>query len=49
MTETNESEDWLAGGTIEASASNLTFFGGSTIPIDTSRLPDASDDDPDIA
>jgi hypothetical protein len=40
MPDENESEDWVAGGTLEASAPNLTFFGGSSVPIDTSRLPD---------
>jgi hypothetical protein len=41
MSDTSESEDWVAGGTLEAAAENLTFFGGSSIPIDTSRLPES--------
>jgi hypothetical protein len=40
MSDTSESEDWVAGGTLEATAWNLTFFGGSTVPIDASRLPE---------
>jgi hypothetical protein len=36
----NENEDWVEGGTLEASASNLTFFGGACVQIDTSYLPD---------
>jgi hypothetical protein len=48
MTDSNESDDWVAGATFEATASNLTFFGGSTIPIDASLLPDPPDG-PDVA
>jgi hypothetical protein len=48
MTETNESEDWVAGSTIEANASNLTFFGGSSVPVDSSLLPEPPDN-PDVA
>jgi hypothetical protein len=40
MTDNDASEDWVAGGTMEASASDLTFFGGSSIPVDTSSLPE---------
>jgi hypothetical protein len=42
----DESEDWVAGGTLEASAQNLTFFGGSSVPIDTSQLPEAPEGPP---
>ena len=35
--------DWVAGGTLEATASDLTLFYGSSVPIDTSRLPDPPD------
>ncbi|MGZ4671812.1 MAG: hypothetical protein ACXV5U_00120 [Ilumatobacteraceae bacterium] len=48
MTDTNESDDWVAGSTIEATAWNLTFFGGSSVPVDASRLPDPPND-PDVA
>jgi hypothetical protein len=48
MSENNESDDWIAGATIEAEASNLTFFGGSCVPVDTSRLPDPPEN-PDVA
>ena len=47
MTDTNESDDWVAGGTMDATASNLTFFGGSSVPVDASRLPDPPDG-PDV-
>jgi hypothetical protein len=40
MTDNNESEDWVAGGTLEASASDLTFFGGVSLSVDTSGLPE---------
>ncbi len=33
-------DDWVAGGTLEATASGLTFFGDACVPIDTSQLPD---------
>jgi hypothetical protein len=39
MAADDESEDWVAGGTLEASASGLIFFGGSSVPIDTGSLP----------
>jgi hypothetical protein len=48
MSDNNESEDWIAGGTIEAEASNLTFFDGSCVPVDTSCLPDPPEN-PDVA
>jgi len=48
MSDSNESEDWVAGGTLEASASNLTFFGGSSVPVDSSRLPEPPEN-PDLA
>jgi hypothetical protein len=48
MSENNESDDWIAGATIEAEASNLTFFDGSCVPVDTSRLPDPPED-PEVA
>ena len=35
--------DWIAGSTIEASASGLDFFSGS-MQIDTSGLPDPPDE-----
>lgn len=43
MSDNNESDDWVAGSTFEATASNLTFFGGSSVPVDTSSLPDPPD------
>ncbi len=44
MSDTNESDDWIAGGTIDANASNLQFFAGSSIPIDSSSLPEPPQD-----
>jgi hypothetical protein len=40
----NSSEDWIAGSTIEATAPNLTFFGGSSVPVESSQLPDPPED-----
>jgi hypothetical protein len=40
MPDNDETDDWVAGGTLDAGATDLTFFGGSSIPIDTSRLPE---------
>lgn len=40
MDEPDESEDWVEGGTLEAEANELTFFGGACIPVDPSSLPD---------
>jgi len=48
VSDNSESEDWVAGSTIEASASNLTFFGGSSVPVDSSRLPEPPES-PDVA
>lgn len=48
MSDYEESEDWVAGSTIAASASGLTFFGGSSVPVDRSRLPDPPES-PDVA
>jgi len=42
----NENEDWVAGGTIEATAENLDFF-SACVQIDTSGLEPP--DDPDVA
>jgi hypothetical protein len=47
MTDSNESDDWVEGSTFEATASNLTLFGGSSVPIDASLLPDPPDG-PDV-
>jgi hypothetical protein len=41
MADTDESEDWVAGGKLEASAADLVFFAGSSVPIDTGSLPPA--------
>jgi len=48
MSDNTESEDWIAGATVEASASDLTFFGGSSVPVDSSLLPDPPES-PDVA
>jgi hypothetical protein len=42
----NENEDWVAGGTIEATAENLDFF-SACVQIDTSGLEPP--DDPNVA
>jgi hypothetical protein len=42
------SDDWISGSTIEATASDLTFFGGSSVPVDASQLPEPTDG-PDVA
>ena len=41
----NETDDWLAESTIEATSSDLTFFDGLCLPIDTSCLPEPDNDD----
>ena len=43
--ESNESDDWIAGSEMIANASNLTYFGGMSIPIDTFGLPEPPDDE----
>lgn len=48
MSDNNESEDWIAGATVEATASDLTFFGGSSVPVDSSQLPEPPES-PDVA
>jgi hypothetical protein len=45
MSESNESDDWIAGSEMTANASNLTYFGGMSIPIDTSGLPEPPADE----
>jgi hypothetical protein len=40
MSDNNASEDWVAEGTMEASAADLTFFGGVSVAVDTSGLPE---------
>ena len=40
MTDNNASEDWVAGGTLEATSTDLTFFGGISVAVDTSSLPE---------
>jgi hypothetical protein len=40
MSESNESDDWVEGGTLEAEATELTFFGGACVPVDVNSLPD---------
>jgi hypothetical protein len=42
----SESGDWIAGSTIEASATGLQMFAGS-IDVDTSGLPESPDGDGD--
>ena len=48
MSDDNQNEDWVEGSTIEATADNLDFF-SACVQIDTSGLPDAPDDDPNVA
>jgi hypothetical protein len=45
MSESNESDDWITGSEMTAEASNLTYFGGMSIPIETSGLPEPSADE----
>ena len=40
MPDDNETEDWVAGSTIQARAENLTLFHGMSLQLDPSRLPD---------
>jgi hypothetical protein len=40
MDESEESDDWIEGGILEAEADELMFFGGACIPVDPSGLPD---------
>jgi hypothetical protein len=49
MSESNESDDWIAGSEMTADASNLTYFGGMSIPIDTSGLPDPPADESEVS
>jgi hypothetical protein len=46
MSESTESDDWLAGGTMSAELASGTLAG--SVDIDTSGLPDPPDD-PDVA
>jgi hypothetical protein len=46
MSDDNQNEDWVAGGTIEATADNLDFF-SACVQIDTSGLEPP--DDPNVA
>ena len=48
----DDNEDWVEGGELSAQAEDLTFFGGSSIPIDTSQLPEPDEadlSDPNVA
>jgi len=47
MSDSGESEEWLAGGTMSAEADNLTL--GESVDVDTAGLPEPPDDDPDVA
>jgi hypothetical protein len=49
MSESNESDDWIAGSEMTANASDLTYFGGMSIPIDTSGLPEPPADESAVA
>jgi len=40
MTDQSASDDWVEGGELQAFASDLSFFAGMSIPIDTSLLPE---------
>jgi hypothetical protein len=44
MDDDSDTDDWLAGGQIGASAGNLSFFDGQCVELDPSRLPDPPDD-----
>ena len=46
MSYDNQNEDWVAGGTIEATAENLDFI-SACVQIDTSGLEPP--DDPNVA
>ena len=46
MSDDNQNEDWVAGGTIEATAENLDFI-SACVQIDTSGLEPP--DDPNVA
>lgn len=47
MSDSGESEEWLAGGTMSAEADNLTL--GESVDVDTAGSPEPPDDDPDVA
>jgi len=47
--ESNESDDWIAGSEMIANASNLTYFGGMSISIDTFGLPEPPDDESELS
>ena len=49
MSELNESDDWIAGSEITANAFDLTYFGGMSIPIDTSGLPELPADESEVS
>jgi hypothetical protein len=49
MPESTESDDWIAGSEMAANAYNLTYFGGMSIQIDTSGLPDPPDDESEFS
>ena len=45
MPDNEENGDWVAESTIEATSSELTFFDGVCLQIDTSCLPEPESDD----
>ena len=49
MPESTESDDWIAGSEMVANAPNLTYFYGMSVPIDTSGLPEPSEDESELS
>ena len=45
MPDNEQSDDWVAGSTIEATSSDLSFFDSECIAIDASCLPEPDSDD----
>jgi hypothetical protein len=45
MSESNESDDWISGSQMTAEATNLAYFAGMSISIETSGLPEPPADD----
>jgi hypothetical protein len=45
MSESTESDDWITGSQMTAEASNLTYFAGMSISIETSGLPEPPADE----
>ena len=45
----NESDDWIAGSEMIANASELTYFGGMTIQVDTFGLPEPPADESELS